>query len=133
MVIETRESFLGRKCRIIEGIAARHGVSLRIQGGIIAPKAVYLRCGAQVGTKVSAVANLAEAFAKGIGAWHVRVYRQGADMTIEVSRLHPDPPWPKRPTPSVTRTAERLGLPVREVASWDLEELKRAQHHMIGG
>lgn len=75
----------------IEAVLARHKVHGRITGGTITPRFVQFKLAAQVGTKVSKVAALAEEIALALGTREARVYRQGGDINVEVPRRQAEP------------------------------------------
>lgn len=75
----------------IEAVLARHKVHGRVTGGTITPRFIQFKLAAQVGTKVSKVAALAEEIAMALGTREARIYRQGSDINVEVPRPHAEP------------------------------------------
>ncbi len=75
----------------IEAVLAKHRVSGRVRGGVVTPRLVKFQLAAQVGTKVSKVAALAEEIAMALGSREARIYRQGSDISVEVPRPKPEP------------------------------------------
>lgn len=75
----------------IEAVLARHRVSGRVRGGKVTPRFIQFQLVAQMGTKVSKVASLAEEIAMALGTSEARIYRRGGDINVEVPRSQPDP------------------------------------------
>jgi S-DNA-T family DNA segregation ATPase FtsK/SpoIIIE len=75
----------------IEAVLAKHRVTGRVQGGKVTPRFVQFDLVAQVGTKVSKVASLAEEIAMALGTRDARIYRSGASISVEVPRPEPEP------------------------------------------
>ncbi len=70
----------------IEAVLARHKVNARVDGGVVAERFVRFRLRLQLGTKVSKVKSLAEEIALALGKREARIYREGGEIQVEVSR-----------------------------------------------
>ena len=75
----------------IEEVLARHNVSGRVRGGVVTPRFVRFELMTEVGTKVNRVAALAEEIAMALEQREARVYRNGGEINVEVSRPRPSP------------------------------------------
>ena len=75
----------------IEEVLARHKVSSRVSGGTVTPRYVRFHIQADLGTKVSKVAALAEEIALALGKREARVYRKGGEINVEVPRVQAEP------------------------------------------
>ena len=75
----------------IESVLARHKVQSRVTGGTVTPRFIQFTLAAQVGTKVSKVASLAEEIAMALGTRQARIYRNGGEINVEVPNPKPSP------------------------------------------
>ncbi len=75
----------------IEAVLARHNVSGRVRGGIVTPRFVRFELMTELGTRVNKVAALAEEIAMALDKREARVYRNGGEINVEVSRPKPSP------------------------------------------
>ncbi len=75
----------------IEEVLARHNVSGRVRGGVVTPRFVRFELMTEVGTKVNRVAALAEEIAMALEQREARIYRNGGEINVEVSRPKPSP------------------------------------------
>lgn len=75
----------------IEAVLAKHRVASRVEGGKVTPRFVQFNLIAQMGTKVSKVASLAEEIAMALGTREARIYRNGGSISVEVPRPQPEP------------------------------------------
>lgn len=87
-------AWLNHKADMIEAVLSRYRFRCSVAGGTVSPSAVTFYLKAQVGTKVSKVAALAEKIATALGAREARIYRQGSEILIQVPRRK-QPPEPK--------------------------------------
>ena len=70
----------------IEDVLFSHKLPSRVFGGMVTPRFVRFRLALPMGVKVKQVSNLAEEIALSLGVSSCRVFRQGADVNVEVPR-----------------------------------------------
>ena len=75
----------------IEAVLARHNVGGRVRGGVVTPRFVRFELMTEMGTRVNKVAALAEEIAMALDKREARVYRNGGEINVEVSRPKPSP------------------------------------------
>lgn len=75
----------------IEAVLARHNLSGRVRGGVVTPRFVRFELTTELGTRVNRVAALAEEIAMALNQREARVYRNGGEINVEVSRPKPSP------------------------------------------
>lgn len=75
----------------IEAVLARYKVPGLVTRGTVTLRFVQFQLMAQVDTKVSKVASLAEEFAMALGSREAWVYRDGRHIHVEVPRTRPTP------------------------------------------
>lgn len=75
----------------IELVLASHKVPARVTGGKVTPRLVRFQVTTPLGVKVKKVASLSEELALSLGSPACRVYRDGAEVQVEVPRDDPQP------------------------------------------
>ncbi len=75
----------------IEAVLKSHKVPARVRGGTVTPRLVQFQLAADLGTKISRVASLAEEIALALGSREARVYRDGPAINVEIPRSDPQP------------------------------------------
>ena len=73
----------------IEAVLAKHNVSARVRGGLVAPRFVRFDLTAELGARVGKVTSLAEEIALALNKREARVYRNGGSISVEVPRTQP--------------------------------------------
>ena len=73
----------------LEQVLASYKAPARVQGGTVTPRLVRFHLLPARGTKVAAIANLAEELALSLGAPSARVSRRGGQIEVEIPRDQP--------------------------------------------
>lgn len=73
----------------IEAVLAKHNVSARVRGGLVAPKFVRFDLSTEMGARVGKITSLAEEIALALNKREARVYRNGGAISVEVPRIRP--------------------------------------------
>ncbi len=73
----------------LEQVLAAYKAPARVQGGTVTPRLVRFHLLPARGTKVAAIANLAEELALGLGVPSARVSRRGGQIEVEIPREQP--------------------------------------------
>lgn len=90
MSVALTQEFLNFQADRIESVLASHKVSVRVNGGRVAPRWMRFMVATAPGARLSLVRNLSEEIAMALGADNVRITREGHSVAVEVPRSNPE-------------------------------------------
>jgi S-DNA-T family DNA segregation ATPase FtsK/SpoIIIE len=75
----------------IEAVLAQHKVSVRVTGGLMAPRWIRFELLPSVGARISKIKGLAEELALALNSETCRISRKGGKVALEIPRSDPQP------------------------------------------